>query len=717
MNDGQVSDYSIRSLLEEINVCWDSPSANSLGSMPLGNGDIGINVWFEAQGDLVLYLGKTDSWGENVSAWADDQGLNEGLMKLGKIRISLDPNPFKVGEPFSQTLKLYEAEVEIVIGPVANPTVLRIWVDANNPVVHLDVASARPCALLVRLESWRNESREGKGRDIVVNHKDDSIVWYYQNQNRSIPALMGLTFGAAIRGEGLVHTDDCELQSRSPASHWLVSIFGYTAQVSGLSDWFSGLSRLIEASYAVAPMSANLFHREWWSRFWGRSWVFASGSSDGLLVTRGYVLQRFVSAAGGRGRYPIKFNGSIFTSDYILRLNEGDVNVSADYRKWGGMYWFQNTRCVYWPMIEAGDFDMMLPLFKMYKNMLPKMEMLVTNFYDHRGAYFPETSPFWGELKKCDRDSPGGYSEHYYTPILELCAMMLDYFDYTGDQTFLKEMAIPIADAAMMFFDGHFRRDAKAKLLIEPANALETFWKATNPTPDVAGLRYVLKRLLDFPVNLLPSDMLIRWRRLATEVPEIPQRVNDDRHVLLPADQFSDPKNVENPELYAIFPFRLYGLGKPDLETARNTFATRRIKRAGCWHQDGIQAALLGDVDVARNALVKAFSLQDPLLRFPAFWAPSNDYAPDQDNGGNGQNTLQKMIVQTNGNLIVLLPAWPEEWNLLFKLHAPRNTTLEGRVSNGKLEQLKVYPPERAQDVRIVEKGGAIIPLEKFRVH
>jgi len=31
-------------------VSWDSPSEDSWGSMPLGNGDIGLNVWVEADG-------------------------------------------------------------------------------------------------------------------------------------------------------------------------------------------------------------------------------------------------------------------------------------------------------------------------------------------------------------------------------------------------------------------------------------------------------------------------------------------------------------------------------------------------------------------------------------------------------------------------------------------------------------------------------------------
>ena len=36
------------------NVIWDTPSENSMGSMPAGNGDIGINLWVEKNGDLLF---------------------------------------------------------------------------------------------------------------------------------------------------------------------------------------------------------------------------------------------------------------------------------------------------------------------------------------------------------------------------------------------------------------------------------------------------------------------------------------------------------------------------------------------------------------------------------------------------------------------------------------------------------------------------------------
>jgi hypothetical protein len=49
--------------------------------------------------------------------------------------------------------------------------------------------------------------------------------------------------------------------------------------------------------------------------------------------------------------------------------------------------------------------------------------------------------------------------------------------------------------------------------------------------------------------------------------------------------------------------------------------------------------------------------------------------------------------------MIRLVPAWPKDWNASFKLHAPKNTTVEGRVENGKVTDLKVTPESRSKDV------------------
>ncbi len=42
--------------LDAYNVVWDSPSKDASGSMPIGNGDFGANVWVEENGDIICFF-------------------------------------------------------------------------------------------------------------------------------------------------------------------------------------------------------------------------------------------------------------------------------------------------------------------------------------------------------------------------------------------------------------------------------------------------------------------------------------------------------------------------------------------------------------------------------------------------------------------------------------------------------------------------------------
>src|SRR5882762_618537 len=83
-------------------VTWNSLGTNENSSMPLGNGDIALNVWTEQNGDIVLLLAKSDAWSENGQ-----------LLKLARVRVRLTPNPFVAPAAFAQTLKLETGEIQI----------------------------------------------------------------------------------------------------------------------------------------------------------------------------------------------------------------------------------------------------------------------------------------------------------------------------------------------------------------------------------------------------------------------------------------------------------------------------------------------------------------------------------------------------------------------------------------------------------------------------
>jgi hypothetical protein len=161
-----------------------------------------------------------------------------------------------------------------------------------------------------------------------------------------------------------------------------------------------------------------------------------------------------------------------------------------------------------------------------------------------------------------------------------------------------------------------------------------------------------------------------------------------------------------------VFPFRIYGVGKPDLQAGLETYARRRESRGG-WHQDPIFAAMLGVTEDAQRDVTDYFNVKDLItgtsntaFRFPAMWGPNHDWVPDQDHGGVAMTALQRMLVHYEDRRIILFPAWPEEWDVSFKLHLPHRTTVQGEFRDGEVRRLRVDPPERARDIEFANFSG-----------
>ena len=143
---------------------------------------------------------------------------------------------------------------------------------------------------------------------------------------------------------------------------------------------------------------------------------------------------------------------------------------------------------------------------------------------------------------------------------------------------------------------------------------------------------------------------------------------------------------------------------------ALNTFSARHEKWCHGWSQDSIQAACLGLAQEARDMVVASVAQKHAGSRFPAFWGPNADWVPDQDHGSNILTTVQTMLLQCDGRRMLLLPAWPREWDVEFKLHAPGKTVVECRLRKGKVESLTVTPATRLQDVVICLNGSGAAP-------
>jgi len=162
--------------------------------------------------------------------------------------------------------------------------------------------------------------------------------------------------------------------------------------------------------------------------------------------------------------------------------------------------------------------------------------------------------------------------------------------------------------------------------------------------------------------------------------------------------------------MYACWPYRLVGITRPGtLQMARDTWETVPEDRAKLCKQDyswmanvANMAALAWPEQAKQRAIYKLANTAAPQARFPAFFGPGHDWLPDHNWGGAGMVGVQEMLLApepTPQGKLHLFPAWPTDWDVDFKLHAPGPTVVEAVLRAGNLVSLNVTPSSRAKDI------------------
>jgi hypothetical protein len=298
--------------------------------------------------------------------------------------------------------------------------------------------------------------------------------------------------------------------------------------------------------------------------------------------------------------------------------------VTPDYRRWGGYYWFQNTREPYWAMLYSGDLDHMEPLWKMYRDAVPLLKARTLKYFNHEGIFYSETMYPWGLNRQIDfgignedviPESP--FIRYYWDSGIELSMMLLDTYAQTQDTSFVEATLIPIADEVVKFYDHYYERNAEGRVHFSPSMSLETWHTAEDPLPVIVGLHTVLSGLLALPESSISEEQQQRWKRFRSELPETPLGEADGRRWIEPARTYTDRKNSENPELYAVFPYRAYGLGKPDLAQSSDPILSEAAKRTAS-ALEGDYGMLAADAPDYSNALGRLIAFDGLLQDKPA---------------------------------------------------------------------------------------------------
>jgi hypothetical protein len=743
--------------LASYNIVWETQSKNASESMPVGGCDVGCNVWIE-NGSVYFYFGRSNSFDENNAL------LKSGRVKLDftpnpfvnirqelKLENGLIEMKGNNGDLNAQARIWVEVDspnihVELTSNRnISAKAEYQYWRFEKKPI----------------LTTWVVPSFiDYPGKDIfwypdTVKTVENRVMFYHQNNNADLVIdkeiiqqdllhlkdslwnpLKDFVFGGAMQGENLeldgkssgnylgTNYKSIGLKSKKPSTKFRLDIQLY----SGYFSEHKAFEKSLKAQ--LLPENADLksrfqAHQNWWKEFWSRSFIAVNpdqpNSGDSVWQAgRNYNIFRFQLACNAKGEYPTKFNGGLFTFDpYLIDKNFKADN--PDFRAWGGgVMTAQNQRLLYWPLLKTGDFATMPQQFDFYRRALKNAELRTKDYWGHEGCCFTDQMNQagivcgrefgWNRPKDYERGlqySP--YHEYYFTSQLEFAFMILEYYRYSGNDI---RLYMPFVKSAVRFFDQHYRFRAKqnfgkefsdeGKYILYPCMALESYTgHVKNPSDVIAALTVLTRELQALPEKYVSATEKSAYAAMASRLPEMPHRVMNGYNTIAPAEKWDRIINVEIPQLYPVFPWGLFGVGKPNLQLAIDTWKfgvdNANQKNYISWHQDAIFCARMGLTDEAAAITIK--KLRDSNRRFPTFWGPGHDWVPDHNWGGSGMIGLQEMLMQTTDDKIILFPAWPKNWDVSFKLCAPENTTVECTYKNGKVTSLKVTPENRMKDV------------------
>ena len=727
--------------MENYNIKFTSQSKNSGESMPLGGRDIGCNVWVEND-QIYLYMAQSGAF--------DEEG---NMIKSGRLKITLSPAPFS--DSFLQELQLKKGCIEISGKSNNASTKILLWVDVKRGILHIEINSDAEHQITVSYENWRNSENNYKYPDTILA-ADEGILFYHQIKEEKhfwnhirqegLESIAGkfpnvqknLISGGRLIADNMRYTGKKEniyaglpcgcYSLEAAAKYQEIKVLFHISQ-NILDIWKNELDKTASESRSDGRRETL----EWWDEFWDRSYInikpdAADENDQDWQAGRNYQLFRYMLGCNAYGRFPTKFNGGLFTVDPVYWGARYGAKT-PDERDWGGIiFTAQNQRHIYWPMLKSGDFDMMHPQFEFYLRLLEGAKARSRYFFGvENAACIPEQtdanglSAYYGLY---GLDYPI-YVRYHYAASLEFGYMMLKYIEAAGEIN--TDRYINFITVILNFYDQMYSKlDENGKRIIFPSTAQETYHKApvidvwgedgryaanynpdetavTNPSDVIYALRAVIKELLEKGYG--DQYRREKWEEILNQLPPIPKEIKREHTVISPCEL---PKkyikiNCEFPQLYATFPYHEIGIGennKDDLQLAIDTYNYAWDDKDQfmnlSWMHIGLFAARMGMVKEAYHYQID--KLKDSGRRFPAFWGPGHDYVPDHNWGGCGMTGLQEMLLQNFAGKIYLLPAWPENVDVKFKLWIENNTCVTASYIKGEL-QYTISDANRVKDI------------------
>ena len=495
--------------LSQHDIVYLEPEFDSFNGFPLGNGDLGGMLWFTNEG-ITLQINKIDLYDKPANG-------RMTLRSAGRLNVNLGVPCYSYMHlaDFEARLSLQNADLKIKSSTPFADTEITSWVDANSNVWVIDCQADYKKTLpsgsvnRISLERWGSCDFGGwygsRDRDVAnglgtakVNRQENDIILEEKFEG-------GLHFTIACRvletPTEILRVSDRESSMITPLSSKqkykiLISVVSSNDSDNPTQEAISLLDKAEVKTFTALRKE----HLSWWTHFWSKSFVHLA---DNYLENI-YYIRRYLMGSSSRGKYPVPFNGGLWTTNY-------------DHRQWATPHHW-NTQESYWGLAVQNDCDLLRPYIETYVNMIPQGKALARKKGTKDGLLITEAHDFSGNMVSAN----WGNMTTNYTPASQISKIMWEYYAYTQDRDYLRNTIYPFMKEAAEFYLNFLQwDDVRKEFYIYPAQPYEHEWssKLKNTITDRYMIESLFKNCIKAAQDLnMDKSKIKQWKHVISHL-------------------------------------------------------------------------------------------------------------------------------------------------------------------------------------------------------